>query len=101
MINVNFFIGKPLKFKRGIEIYPPTINDVITNERYGQYYQILTFTQEDISDELSKDKSKKHETIPTPFEFLLINSFYYKDYEKIAKEAFEFFLRKKVIFLYE
>jgi hypothetical protein len=34
-------------------------------------------------------------------EFLLNNSYHHKDYEKLCKEAFKFFIHEEVTFLYE
>ena len=95
-----FFLGEPFPFKKGIKIYPPTVRDVITNPRYGLYTRILTQSQEEIEDEFVKAK-KKLDYFPTPIEFLLNNSYHSKEYEFLAKQAFEFFLKDKVNFLYE
>ena len=94
------FIGAPSNFKRGIKIYPPTVKEVITNDSYGQYVRLLTYSQEEIEDEFMEAK-KELETYPTPIEFLLNNSYHDKMYERLSKEAFEFFIHQKVTFLYE
>jgi hypothetical protein len=54
MINPAAFIGKPLLFKKGISVYPPTIAEVISNPYYGQFIKLLTLSQDDIRDELAK-----------------------------------------------
>ena len=95
-----FFLNEPVQFKPGIEIYPPTVKDVITNNYYGVFGKLLTYSQEDIEDEFLEAK-KTLDKYPTPIEFLLNNSYHYKEYEKQAKKAFEFFIHKEVIFLYE
>ena len=100
MIKELCFIGEPIPFKQGISIYPPSIKQVITDPRYGYYTKILTQSQEEIEDEFVKEK-RKLDSFPTPFEFLLNNSYHSKEYEILAKMAFEFFLHEKVSFLYE
>jgi hypothetical protein len=74
MINPAAFIGKPLLFKKGINIYPPTIAEVISNPYYGQFIKLLTLSQDDIRDDLAK--KEQYKDIPTPFEFLLINCYH-------------------------
>lgn len=95
-----FFIGEPLEFKSGIYVYPPTVREVITNKFYGAYCQVLTYSQEEIEDIFVKEK-KDMDVFPTPMEFLLNNCYHDKDYENICKQAFKFFLKTEVDFLYE
>lgn len=95
-----FFINEPTEFKPGIKIYPPTVKQVITNDNYGIYRRILTYSQEEVEDEFLNEK-KKLDIYPTPFEFLLNNSYHNKDYEKKAREAFQFFIHQEITFLYE
>ena len=93
------FIKAPLNFKDKCKIYPPSVNDVVGNQRYGQFLKILTISQEDIQDELSnKEENKK---VPTPFEFLLINCYHSDQFREVAKKAFEFFIHESVEFFYE
>jgi hypothetical protein len=94
------FIGAPSNFKPGIKVYPPTVKEVITNDSYNQYVRLLTYSQEEIEDEFMEAK-KELDIYPTPIEFLLNNSYHDKMYEKLSKEAFEFFIHQKVTFLYE
>ena len=99
MINPATFIGEPQSFKGKFNIYPPSVRQVLTTPAYSQYNKILTITAEDIRDEITKkDPNSK---IPTPFEFLLINSFHDKIFQQIAKEAFEFFIHEKIYFFFE
>lgn len=95
-----YFICQPNEFKPGIKIYPPTVKDVITNERYGHYGRLLTYSQEEVEDEFVEAK-KTLEKYPTPFEFLLNNSYHNEQYRQLCLEAFEFFIHQKVTFLYE
>lgn len=98
-MNELFFLGEPKEFKPGIKIYPPTVKEVITTEDYGRYVRLLTYSQEEIEDEFLEAK-KPLKSYPSPFEFMLGNSYNNKDYERLCKEAFYFFLRQEVIFLY-
>ena len=95
-----FFIGEPLEFKKGIVIYPPKLKDVISCNLYSIYTQILTYSQEEIEDIYVKEK-KDLTVFPTPIEFMLNNCYHKKEYENACKQAFKFFLKVDVDFLYE
>ena len=100
MSKESFFIGQPVLFKKGIKIYPPMVKEVIIEPFYGHYCKILTQSQEDIEDQFLEE-NKTLEVYPTPLEFLLNNSYHNKDFEKICKNAFKFFLHDEVTFVYE
>ena len=95
-----FFIGEPCPFKEGIFIYPPKTKAIITNEKVGIYIEILTYSQEEIEDNFMASGEFLSD-YPTPFEFLLNNSYHNKQYEQYALEAFQFFTGQEVTFLYE
>lgn len=95
-----FFIGEPLEFKKGIVIYPPKLKDVINCNLYSVYGQILTYSQEEIEDIYIKEE-KDLSVFPTPIEFMLNNCYHKKEYEIVCKQAFKFFLKVDVDFLYE
>ena len=95
-----FFLCQPKEFKPGIKIYPPTVNEIVTNERFGQYATLLTYSQEEIEDEFLNAK-KKLDKYPTPMEFMLNNSYHNEQYNNLCKEAFKFFIHDEVTFLYE
>lgn len=97
MNNLITFIKAPLYYGKICKIYPPSVAEVIGLPYFPQYRKILTVSQDDIAEELTK-KNKSDEKLPTPFEFLLINCYYNKDFYRLAQEAFEFFLHEKVIF---
>lgn len=90
------FLGLPEDFQGKFLIYPPKVKDVASN-KFSQYRQILTFSQEELDDEYVK----KNEPAPTPLEFLLLNSYHNKNFEQLAKEAFYFFTKQEITFLYE
>ena len=100
MTNFSVFIGEPLNFKNKIYVYPPKVRDVVTNPKFGLYTQILTFTQDDVRDELKKS-GKEIEVFPTPFEFLLANCYHSSDFTILTKEAFQFFCKENIHFSYE
>ena len=100
MINELFYLGEPFEFKPGINIYPPTVKQVVSDKYYGVYGKILTQSQEEIEDEFLKAK-KELEKYPTPIEFMLNNSYHNKEYETICRSAFKFFIHQEVYFLYE
>jgi hypothetical protein len=91
MNNEKFFLGSSVTFKKGIEVYPPVIKDVVANQNYGVYSRLLTYSQEEVEDEFV-EAGKTLEIYPTPLEFMLSNAYHNKDYEKLCKEAFHFFL---------
>lgn len=94
------FLGYPEEFHNKFLIYPPLIKDVVGNVNFSQYHQMLTLSQEDLEDELTKE-GQEITNIPTPFEFLLANSYHDKNFEKVAKNAFYFFIHQEVSFIYE
>ena len=100
MSNEAFFLSEPVLFKSKIKIYPPKVRDVVANEKFGIYARLLTYSQEEIEDEFL-EQGKSLESYPTPMEFLLANSYHFKDYEKECKDAFAFFLHEEVSFLYD
>ena len=95
-----FFICEPVEFKPGIKVYPPKVKDVVSNQDYGIYSRILTYSQEEVEDEFV-EADKKLDSYPTPLEFMLNNSYHHKEYERRCKEAFKFFIGQEVTFLYE
>ena len=99
MINSAVFLGQPLTYQ-AFKIYPPTVNQVVTEENYGYYSKILTMSQEEIEDELVENH-EKGKAFPTPLEFLLANCYSNKAFEKISKDAFQFFFHEEAFFLYE
>lgn len=97
MKKATFFLGEPVLFKNICYIYPPTVNDVITNKRYSQFIQTLTLTQEDIWDMMAEQEKTKEESIPpTPYEMLMLNAFYSEDLKKVIQEALSFFTKEEV-----
>ena len=100
MNNPAVFIKEPLIFKNKFKVYPPSVREVINDIHFGQYLKVLTLSQEDIQDEL-KDKIKQGESIPTPFEFLFINSYHSQEFRAIVNQAFQFFMHQPVNFFFE
>lgn len=100
MNNPAVFIKEPLIFKNKFKVYPPSVREVVNDVRFGQYLKVLTLSQEDIQDEL-KDKIKQGEDMPTPFEFLFINSYHSREFRAVVNQAFEFFTHQPVNFFFE
>lgn len=102
MNNPAVFIGAPLDFKKDIQVYPPTVEDVITNKNFQIYLKILTLSQEEIEDELIKN-NESLDKFPTPMEYLLalILSDKTGKFLKLAQEAFRFFTHEEVSFLFQ
>ena len=97
MTKESAFLGLPEDFHNKFLIYPPKIKEVVSNKKFSQYRQIFTFSQEELDDEYMK----KDDSAPTPFEFLLMNSYNSKEFDFLFKQAFKFFLKVDVDFLYE
>lgn len=97
MINEKTLLKIPLNFTSKIQIYPPTLNDVIQEDFFPYYKKILTLSQEEIEDEYVKKGEKSD--IPTPFDYIFLN--YEKDEQmrEIIKQAFEFFIKQEVNFI--
>ena len=93
-----FFIGAPVQFKPGVNIYPPKVKEVVSNPGYNSFSRVLTYSHEEIEDIYVKEK-KDLDSFPTPLEFMLNNCYNDKDYETICKQAFAFFLHSSVEFL--
>ena len=100
MIKSLLFIGEPITFKKICRVFPPTIKQVLGNTAFPQYKKILTFSEEDIKEEMSS-LLKPGEPIPSPLEFLLINAYHNKTFSHIATLAFEFFTHETPKFDYE
>ena len=100
MPNARSFIGLPRNFKNKFLIYPPTVADVVGNDEFSLYRHIFTITADDIKDQIKK-KDGEEAKIPTPFEFLLINCYYDKNFAEMTKKAFEFFTHQKMTILFE
>jgi len=79
-----FFIGAPAYFKPGVYIYPPTVRDVVSNNKYSLFLKILTQSQEEIEDIYVKEQ-KDLTSFPTPLEFMLNNCYHSKEYDTLCK----------------
>ena len=98
MIDATFFLCKPYSFEGICKIYPPTVNEVLDNFKTDIYIKILTMSQEDIIDELSQ---VDEQLFITPLQYMLFLASENEDVERLYKEAFQFFIREEVTFLYK
>ena len=100
MSKESFFIGAPIAFKPGINIYPPKVSQVVDNDLFTIFSRLLTYSQEEVEDEFL-EANKQLETYPSPIEFMLNNCYHSKKYEHNWKKAFYFFIHEEVTFLYD
>lgn len=95
-----FFLGYPCNFNNLCYVFPPTVKDIIANEHYAAYAQLMSLSQEEIQDLYIEHKveTKKY---PTPLEYLLQNAYQNKDVERLVKEGFRFYTHEDVTILYD
>jgi hypothetical protein len=103
MLKEKIFLRLPIQYKKFFTIYPPSVNEVIGNDKFLQYRSILTISQEEIEDSFidKTDENGNPLRIPTPFELLLINSYKDKSFYKLVREAFYFFTRTEITILFD
>lgn len=102
MISPEFFLNAPLTFKKGIEIYPPTVNDIVKTKAFSQYRSVLLLSQEEIEDEFINKTDEKGQPvpIPTPLEYLMSMCYYNRAFERQIKKVFQVFLHQTITFIY-
>ena len=66
-------LGLPLNFEDKCYIYPPRLNEVIGNDKFDFYVNLLTLTKEDIYDSFKEQKIETEE-IPSPWDYIILNS---------------------------
>ena len=99
---INAFLKLPINFSDICKIYPPSINDIYSDEDYPSYHNFFTMSQEDIEDAYAeKDLIKSDTKIPTPFQFLLSQAFNNSDMYVKIKKAFRFFCHEEVTILFD
>ena len=97
MIDSNAFLGLPIKFKSICKIYPPKIQEILTEENYPVYRKIFLMTQEDIEDEFVENKIPMENIVdPIGYLFQLAGDIRIK---KIIIDGFNFFLHEPVLLL--
>ena len=71
MINPAYFIGLPQEVQQipGVYVYPPAVEDILSNKYFGVYRQLLTTSQEEIEDKYV-EKKKDLKDLVTPLEEL-------------------------------
>lgn len=100
MIDAGVFLGYPIEFHKICLIYPPKVKDVVSNQSYGMYLKALTLSQEEMDEELANNGVKLVEDF-TPFDYLLNNSFNSVIFNGVVREAFQFFTKEKITFVYD
>lgn len=96
----SFFLGYPAEFKQICLIYPPTVKEVACNKNFGAYVHLLTLSQEELEDEYRR-ANLDISNLPTPFEYILSGAYNNLQFRKTLEDAFYFFTREKVIFLFD
>ncbi len=94
MINEKVFLGYPIPFKDICEIYPPTVNEVVSNKEFMQYQALFTMSQEELDDAYRNED--KMVMTPNPFTYLLISYYTDKEIQPIILHGFEKFLHEPV-----
>ena len=108
MINPAYLIGLPQEVQKipGVYVYPPAVEDILSNMYFGVYRQLLTTSQEEIED-MYVEKKKDLKDLVTPLEYLFEmlsddGSEEMKEQKKqvydLLKNAFKFFLHEEVFF---
>lgn len=100
MTNIESFLCLPVSFENVCTIYPPTVKEVVQERNFNSFLKTLLLSQEEIED-LLIGREPDLKSFPTPLEFLLNNCYNNKEYEELTKEAFNFFIKEPVIFLYD
>lgn len=97
MIDSNAFLGLPIRFKSICKIYPPKIQEILTEENYPVYRKLFLTTQEDIEDEFAENKLPMTD-VPDPMTYLfqLASDIRIK---KIILDGFQFFLHEPALLL--
>ena len=96
MINEHFFLKLPVNFQNKCVIYPPSVNDVVSEENFNFYLKLLTISQEEIEDIYNE---KGLDEIPmTPIEYLMASVYKNKKINLLAKKALEFLFTKRYNF---
>ena len=96
------FLRLPIEFKDICKIYPPCVDDVLSESNYNYYHNIFTISQEEIEDLLvEQGKISDVEHIPTPFEFLLIQAYNSPESYQLIRDAFQFFCHIPITILFD
>lgn len=99
MINEKAFLKIPVEVPGLCKVFPPSINDVAGEPYFPLFREFLTRSVEDLED-LYQKKGVEGE-IPTPLQVILGFSMLGADNMKVMQEAFTFFIKEPVTFLFE
>lgn len=99
----NFFLGLPVSYLKICKVYPPTVEDVLTNSYYDAATQLLTLSEEELHDILLEQEKKSGKTVEliSPFQYIFSAAKKDKNFEDLICQSFEFFLHEPVTLLYE
>lgn len=98
MIKAETLMKLPRSFKDLCQVYPPSVEEVLKEGGIGlRYNAILTETYEELHDEYVKDDPEiPEDRIPTPYKYILVNSYASEMVKEMYCKAFEFFLHEPV-----
>lgn len=99
MINEKAFLKIPIEVPGLCKVYPPTINEVASDPYFGFYREFLTRSIEDLEDAYQKKGIK--EEPPSPLQVILGFSMMGAQNLEVMENAFKFFIKEKVTFLFE
>lgn len=100
---INCFLKIPFKFKDICTIYPPSVEDTVSDSNFGNYKVLFTISQEELEDEFMKQENSelKDFKVPTPFEFLLLQARQNNHGYDLVKKAFQFFTKADITILFD
>lgn len=90
MIDPKTFLKLPINFNNTCFIYPPTINEVIGNDNFMLYKNIILKEKDEIKEELQK---KNIELDLSPLQWVI---YLFKDNENLVRQAFHFFIKEEI-----
>lgn len=99
---IETFLGLSKSFKGICTIYPPKVRDMV-DEKTKSIVNLLTFSQEELEDYFVDKTDQNGQPIkpPTPFEYIMINALYNKEFEKQVMNSFQLFLHEPVTLHYK
>ncbi len=110
MINGNFLLNLPQKTDFGFSIYPPTIKDLYnSNGKFSMFKALLTVNQQDFEDKAIQKVEEENgdlslidfSKIISPFDYLIETAFQNKEFKVAAEDAFYFFTKSKITFMFD
>lgn len=99
MIDERAFLKLPIEVPGLCSVYPPSIGDIAACRFFSVYREFLTRSIEDLEDAYKKKNIE--EEPPSPLQLILAFSLMSEQNIQLMKDAFQFFIKEEVTFLYE